>query len=88
MENEETIKHLYSELISLDMEPTTEYNKSLTEYIDLREELDKSLNEEEKKKVDELEEIQRKMNTEECYQCFSEGFSTGIKLITEAIYKK
>lgn len=87
MKNNKTILHLYNELVSLEMENTPKYRQALSEFVDVRDELDKSLNEEEKKKLDKLDDLYHKMGCEEDKQNFIEGFSIAVKLITEAIYK-
>ena len=87
MPNESIIEALYKKMVQED-EPSTEYNKERRKNIELRDELESTLNEEQKEQLNILIESRLVMEDIECKDYFSKGFKIAVKIMTEVFYKE
>ena len=87
MEQSSALLDLY-ERIEQDKPTNAEYNRIRRKSIELRDIIDKRLEQDQREQLDQLMTYKNDMANEECKDYFIEGFSLAIRLITEAFYKE
>ena len=87
MEQESVIMELY-EKVEQEKDNSSEYTLILKEFNELREQFDSNINEEQQKELQTLLYLYGEMCTIECKEYFKEGFSKGVKLMTEVLCKE
>ena len=87
MEQPSALQELY-EKIEQDKETNAEYNRIRRKSIELRDIIDKRLQEDQKEELDQLITYKNDMANEECKDYFIEGFSLATRLMIEVLYKE
>ena len=87
MEQESVINELYDK-VEQEKDNSSEYTRILQEFNELREQFDSNINEEQQKELQTLLYLYGEMCTIECKEYFTEGFSKGVKLMTEVFCNK
>ena len=87
MEQDSVIMELY-EKVEQEKNNSSEYTLILQEFNELREKFDSTINEEQQKKLQTLFYLNNEMSVIEFKEYFKEGFSKGVKLMTEVLCKE
>ena len=87
MEQPSTLLELY-ERIEQDKPTNAEYNRIRRKSIELRDIIDKRLQEDQKEELDQLMTYKNDMANEECKDYFIIGFTLATKLMIEIFYNK
>lgn len=85
MEQSSTLIKLY-EIIEQNKETNAEFKRILRKFIELRDTIDKELQEDQRNDLDKLMTYKNDMATEECKDYFINGFTLATRLMIEVLY--